>query len=230
MAQKEQLSFKEKILEKIDYFFSTKAIIIWIFIGIIVVGVIAVFVWVEIDKSINEHATIRAEKVQEKYSEWIREKDEQKKDKIEEELLQMVGEIIKEYPNRYAEQRALSIRADVHVRKKEWNRAVEDYLLIIKKFSNTFIAPIYLVNAGICYEEMGDLDNAFAMYSKLVETYDDSFELPYALYSMGRIHEMRKDYSEAEMVYTQLEDEYTLSNWSKIAQNRKIYLKILEQQ
>ena len=97
---------------------------------------------------------------------------------------------------------------------------------IAKSFSNSFYAPVALFNAAVCYEESDDLDSALEALTELVKSYEDSYNLAYALYMMGRISEQQGNYPEAEKFYTQLKDDYSHSNWSKLAQNRMIYLKI----
>jgi predicted negative regulator of RcsB-dependent stress response len=227
---KEKLTFKERIVEAIDAFFNQRIPFFWIFLCIIVAVIIGIFAWNEIDKNIKQKSTSLVEKAQDKYSEWVSEKDTDDKAALEDELLADLSSIIKKYPNQYATFRALFIRARMFSEKEKWEEAAKNYSDIAESFSGTFYAPVALFNAAVCYEEMNKLDSALLSLTKLVTTYKDSYDVAYALYMMGRISEQRGKYSEAEQYYTQLKNEYSSSNWSKLAQNRIIYLKIQGEQ
>jgi tetratricopeptide (TPR) repeat protein len=81
------------------------------------------------------------------------------------------------------------------------------------------------VNAAAMYEEMNDFDAAIKTYQDVLAKYKSSYEVPYVIYCLGRVNEQKKNYPEAAKYYTQLEDEHSSSNWTLMAQNRKIYLK-----
>lgn len=223
---KEKLTLKERIVEGIDNFFRKRLIFLWIFLSIIVLVIIGIFIWNEVDKNIKQNSAQLSEEAQEKYIDWISETDEDKKTAIEEELFADLGKIIKEYPHQYATQKALSTRAKIYSEKKDWEKAARDFRDIAESFPKSFYAPVAMFNAAVCYEEVEDLDAALFMLSELVKTYEDSYDVAYALYMMGRISEKKGKYTEAEQFYTQLKDDYAFSNWSKLAQNRIIYLKI----
>ncbi|MBN2443415.1 MAG: tetratricopeptide repeat protein [Spirochaetales bacterium] len=228
---KEKLTLKEKIVEGIDNFFRRRLIFLWIFLCVVILCIIGIFIWNEIDRNIKQTSAQLSEEAQDTYTDWISESDENKKTRIEEELLENLAQIIKQYPNQYATQRALSIRASLYAEKSEWENAARDYRDLAESFPKSFYSPISYINAAVCYEELNDLDSALAMLKKVVESYKNSYDVPYALYMMGRLSEKRGKNSEAEEYYTQItKDEYSYSNWSKLAQNRIIYLKIEGQQ
>ena len=226
---KEKLTLKQRLLESIDSFFRRRIVYFWILLSVIALVIIGVFVWSAIDKNIRQESTSLVEAAEEKYSDWLIESDENIKTANEENLLDDLAEIIKNYPRQFAAQKALSLRANLYFEKGEWEKAAKDYKDISQSFPKSYYAPIALFNAGISYEESGDLDSAIDAFAKIVATYKDSYDAPYALYMMGRISEKRGKYKEAEQHYSQLKDQYQNSNWSKLAQNRIIYLQIQEQ-
>lgn len=223
---KEKLTLKQRIVESIDNFFSRRFIFFWIILCVVIVVIIGIFIWNEVSKDITQKSSFLVEKAQEKYGEWMFESDENKKTTIEEELLEDLSRIIKDYPNEYATQKALAIRASLFYEKGELEKAAIDYTDIAESFPKSFYAPVALFNAAVCYEESNEPGSALEILSKLVTSHKDSYNAPYALYTMGRISEQRGQYSEAEQYYVQLKDEYSYSNWAKLAQNRIIYLKI----
>jgi TolA-binding protein len=226
---KEKVSFKDSVLLLIDNFFRKRAMLIWIALGIVLVFVIVIFVWVEIEKSTSERSTKQIENAEKIFSEWILENDEDKKTRKEEELLQRLSSIIKEYPNRYATQKALFLRAHFFSEKKDWDKAARDYLDCAGSFPKAYYVADCLYNAGVCFENKGDVDTALQTYTDCVKKYPESHIIPRVLFSMGRIYESKGMYKEADELYTKLETDHSLSNWSKLAQNRKIYLNTMGQ-
>jgi TolA-binding protein len=225
---KEQLTLKQRIVEAIDNFFTQRFTLFWIFVGVIVAVIIGIFIWNEIDKNMKQESVYRVEKAGETYNEWLSETDADDKTELEEELLAELSRTIEKYPNRYAAQRALTIRAGLYSEKEEWENAAKDYTEIADSFPKSFYAPVALFNAAVCYQENKDYDSALLSLTKIVTRFQDSYNVPYALYMMGSISEQRGKNTEAEQFYTQLKNEYTSSSWSKLAQNRLIYLKIQE--
>ncbi|MBN1696097.1 MAG: tetratricopeptide repeat protein [Spirochaetales bacterium] len=225
---KEKISFKDRILDIIDNFFRKRGMLIWIILGIVLVVIIGIFIWVEIEKSIRETSTIEIEKAEKLFSDWRYENDENKKEKFEENFMESISDIIKKYPDRYAAQRGLFIRAQFYSQKEEWDKAARDYLDCAESFPKAYYAADCLYNAGVCYENRGEPEEALKIYADCEEKYPESHIVGRALFSMGRIYEVSGKYREAEDIYTKLENDHSLSNWSSLAQNRKIYLKTID--
>jgi tetratricopeptide (TPR) repeat protein len=227
MLDKNNLTLKQKLIHAIDSFFKSKTILIWMFLGLVLVAFIGFSIWTEIDKKINNEATTLAEEAQSDFSSWSYENDQKKKTVLEEQLLEKIDKIIKNYSGRYAALRGSLLRAKLYFIKKDWEKSARYYLEISKTFPKSFIAPTSMVNAAVAFEEMNDLDKAIKTYTDLVAGYKNSYEVPYAIFSLGRIYEQKKSYSDATKYYTELEDKHGTSNWTLIAQNRKILLKAM---
>jgi tetratricopeptide (TPR) repeat protein len=225
MLEKKKETLKEKIIGFLDKFFRSKTMIIWIILGVVLVGFIVFTAWSEIDKKINQEGTALAEAASDQYRDWLYEKDEKKKTVQEEELLAKIEKVLKDYPGRYASLRASILRAQYYNAKKDWEKSARYYLEITKTFPSNFIAPECMINAAAAYEEMNDPDKAIKTYTDLLAQYKNSYETAYVIYSLGRVNEQKKNYAEATKYYTELEDKHSASNWTLIAQNRKIYLK-----
>jgi hypothetical protein len=50
--------------------------------------------------------------------------------------------------------------------------------------------------------------------------------VPHAMFAMGRLYESSEDFQSAFQVYDRLEDEFPLSNWTKMGRNRIIALRV----
>jgi TolA-binding protein len=224
--EKGNVTLKQRIVESIDNFFKARLIIVWIILIVLGFGVGGFFIWNEITKNVKQQSTILVEEAQEKYDKWLYTSDSDEKIKLEEELLADLSNVIKKYPDQFATQRALSIRGRMFSEKKEWEKAARDFRDIAKSFPRSYYAPTALFNAAVCYEELNDIETALEMLAELVKSYKNSYDVAYALFMMGRMNEQRGRYSEAKQFYTELKEQYSSSNWSKLAQNRIIYLKV----
>ena len=80
--------------------------------------------------------------------------------------------------------------------------------------------------AGACYEELGDAKKAREAYERVKSRYRDSYLAAQAMFSSGRLLETDGEFTGALAAYNQLEEEHPDSNWTKLARNRIIDLKI----
>ena len=83
-----------------------------------------------------------------------------------------------------------------------------------------------LFNAAVAFEELDEPDKALANYKMITDIYSDNYLLPHAFFSLGRLYEQKKEYDLALSIYNRLEDDYSASNWTKIARNRIIALNV----
>ncbi|MBN1187609.1 MAG: tetratricopeptide repeat protein [Bacteroidales bacterium] len=67
---------------------------------------------------------------------------------------------------------------DAYVELDELEEGLSYYLKAIDKNDNDFTAPLYMMKAGLVYEELGEYDEALKLYEKL--------ELEYPFTSQGR--------------------------------------------
>ncbi|NOY09730.1 MAG: tetratricopeptide repeat protein [Spirochaetes bacterium] len=216
----------ERFVDKLERFVHRRQIIIWAVLIIMIGAVVTYFIWSERNKRLTESSTILAEEGQDLYFQWLSEKDEKKKGELEDRLLEKLKIIIRGYPHQYGGQRALFIRGNFYFNKQNWEKAAGDYIDLSKSFPGSYLAEISLYNAGASYEELGKKDEALKYYGELIKKYKDSPLYPRTLFSMGRIYEVKSDYTDAVKYYNKLEDDKPSSNWTKLARNRMIYLKI----
>ncbi|HUX52091.1 MAG TPA: tetratricopeptide repeat protein [Spirochaetia bacterium] len=196
-------------------------------------GIAAVFVLIvgfvvvsEIRSYREQKSVTLVENAQQQYTDWQTAPAAKKKD-LETKLLANLDNIIKKYPSLYSAQRALFIRGNLYYDKKEWKLAAESYVQLAHKFSQSYLAPISLLDAGAAYEEAGDNSAAATQYSLIAEKYGSHTpEKPLALFSLGRLAEEKKDYSAAKTQYDKLVNDFPGSGWTNLARDRIIYLQV----
>ena len=67
-------------------------------------------------------------------------------------------------------------RGYVWYRKKDYDKAIEDYLEAVKRSNNDYTAPLYSKKAALAYEMKGDYTNALALYQNIKTQYYASTE------------------------------------------------------
>ena len=119
--------------------------------------------------------------------------------------------------------RANMIAADIYFQKKAYADAVQFYQAAFSASKNAYTAPLNSFNAGVCYEELGDLASAADSYAKAADA-DDFLLCSHALFSLGRVKETAGDVSAATEAYTKLTEKYPATTWADLAQSRLIRL------
>jgi TolA-binding protein len=189
-------------------------------------GLIGYFVYNEVQAAAREKSAVWAEKTQDLEQQWSAEADATKKQALEKEINDLLDRILSRYPRQYAAQRALLLRAEMAYGSKDWSKAAENYQALAGRFPRSYLAPLGLLYAGVSYEELGDAKKALASYQRIAQRYRDSYLLPHVLFSIGRLLETDGDNAGALKAYNQLEDDHPDSNWTKLARNRILQLKI----
>ncbi len=226
MQQPQEPKPMTKFLTSLSQFLTRSRVILLVLVVAIAAFFIGYFVWTGVNRRANERSTLMAEQAQSMYDDWKAQEEGDKKTEAGNALQEKLGQIIRQYPHRYATQRALFIRAHFGADKKDWKSAAESFQDLARSFPESYLAAISLFDAGIAYEEMGQNDPALEAYKQLAEKYPKSFLVPHALFSEGRLFEAKGDFTQAAAAYNRLSDEYPASNWTKAGRNRIIELQI----
>ena len=226
MQQPQEPKPLTKFLNSFSQFLSRSRLVLLAIVVALAAFFVGYFVWTGVNRRVNERSTLLAEQAQVKYEEWQSMEEGGPKDEAEAALLESLGAIIRQYPQRYATQRALFLRAHLHAGKENWQGAAEDFRDLARSFPQSYLAPIGLFNAAIADEEQGKADEALGSYKQLTELYPKSYLVPHALFSMGRLYEEKQDFTQAAATYNKLADDYPASNWTKAGRNRIIELQV----
>ena len=79
-------------------------------------------------------------------------------------------------------------------------------------------------NSAVCYEELGNKDEAAANY-KLAADNNDFVMRTHAMFSYGRLLEEKGDFTTAAAAYKELKDNFSDDTWAHLAESRLIALK-----
>ena len=216
---------KERFQDRLSSFISSKRTVLLVFLCLIVGGLLVMTVFSEIDTQINEEATLLIEKSQSSYKKWLVEEDLNKKNILENEIIESLDHIISVYSDKYAAQRSLYTKGLIYFNNKNWQAAYENFILIKDNFSQSYLTALALYFEGVCQEELNDPILAIEAYLSIYENYKTMPLLPGIIFSIGRLYDETEDYLKAEEYYNILKADYKNSTWTNYAINRIINLK-----
>lgn len=96
--------------------------------------------------------------------------------------------------NSYPGAKAALLKADLAFAEGDYQAAADGYIAVSEAQSKTYLAPLCIMNAAACYENLGDNDTAIGLYNQVIDTYGDSNAFaPKAMFAIGRIYDAMGD-------------------------------------
>lgn len=226
MVKASETSAKKRFLNKLSAFLLKYRIALISSLIVLVVVIIGYFIWSENQVKQRENAVILAEEVQELFGRWQIEADTQAKTTIESQLLDAIALVLDKYPKQYGALRSQYLRAGVYFEKEQWQQALDDFLQVAKERAEGYLVPLSLFNAAVCSEELGQPEEALELYQEIADNHQGSHLVPHALFSIGRLYEQLDNPAAALTAYNRMDEEFPLSNWTKVGRNRIIGLEL----
>ncbi len=219
MAHVEKIGFAERI----SHFVEKYRTIVIVFSLLIVAVVTFLFVNDLNTQNLNMQTSVAIEKIEQTYSEWEI-AEEGVKATSEAGLIVVLDEAAQK--DGALKQFALYYKARYSFQKKLFNEAYDLFLQSASVLEASFLSPSAVYLAAVSAENANEIEKAKALYNQISsgDSEKNTF-VPRALFSMGRILESEKKYKEAESFYQQVVDKFNVSNWTKLAKNRIIFLK-----
>jgi tetratricopeptide (TPR) repeat protein len=236
-VQTTEQAAKESFIDKLVNFIQRRRKILLISGIILIIVLVGLVVALEIRKYRLEKSAVMVESIEQQYEEWLTVKTEAEKenaessaaaeaDSLETEMVQQAETLIADYNGTYAAQKAADILAGIAFRKHDWEKAAELWAALAGKYTNSYLAPIALLNAAASWEEAGKPDKSVEALRTVLAQYSATFPyIPRVLFSMGRFAEKNETFEDAKTHYNRLIDEYPGSSWTKLARDRIIFLR-----
>ncbi|MDX9801033.1 MAG: tetratricopeptide repeat protein [Spirochaetia bacterium] len=227
MQHQEKTTFKQKLLKFFSDFLSGNWKMIIIFISAIFLFAIGATVYNEVRSSISDKATMLVEEIEENYfaASGNDTSDADESEKIN-KVIESLDEVIDKYGSFYAAQKAMFMKGDILFQDKQYDKALDIFLAFSVKYKKSYLAPIALNNAAVCYEDTDQNDKAVELYKKIETDYVNDYpDIAHVVFSLGRLHEKTGDYSASSDYYNLITSKYTNSDWTNFARDRIIYLK-----
>lgn len=209
-------------------FLSSYRVVLLTVLGVIIVGILGSFLYLEIADRRATAAANLAEELQTSYQEWV-DLEGEEQESVREEIESTATEILDRYGNTFAAQRSYFVLANVAYESEEYEEASTQFRTLAEEFPRSYLAPVSLFNAAVAQEQLGNPEEARSDYQQLIEEYtDSSAQAPRALFALGRLSENNQAYEEAASYYNRILDEYGDSSWTTLARNRIIFLQAEE--
>ncbi len=197
---------------------------IMITVGVIVVAVVALIIVLSVQNTRTEQSLAAVDELREDFDDWLESDAEADAYDL---LAEDAASIIDSYPGTYAAARARLIDAKALVELERFEEAAAIFLEVAEQASDTYLAPVSLMDAAIALEHAGDSDRALEIHRRLADEYgEDTAEVPRALFSIGRLNEQADRVADAADAYRRLIDDYPASSWTNLARNRIITLTV----
>ena len=192
--------------------------------GVVVASLAVWLIWAERERSVEESSALRAEQLQDRFEAWNGAPEGTRKTNLGNDLVAEAELLLKQFPSRYAAQRALYVRAEYRFATEQWQDAAGDWQELAERWPDSYLAPLSIFNAAVAMEEAGDAEAAHEHLERLVADWEDNLLVPRALFSIGRIAEQRADYEAAREAYARVTDDHGGSSWATAVRNRLIAL------
>jgi tetratricopeptide (TPR) repeat protein len=136
-----------------------------------------------------------------------------------EESLQIFTELINDYPRTTAGGIALLYRGRSAMLKEDYDQAVDDFTLFLKRPSKPFLRVIALNALGSSYSAKGEYQHAIDNFQEVIDS-GDAWLKPYVLLHMGLCWEKLGDTKKAADAYQASLDLSPPPPWGTLAKLR----------
>ena len=226
MANKNEIT-SGKLESKFNAFLGANKKILIIVAVAIVVAVLGLWIGLSVADNKADAAQLAIDNLQATYSEWNFLEDKttaealSKKESLVGDLSAIASKSGKSYPIL----KASYLLGLVKYEEGAYAEALDHFVAVAEKGRGTYLGSLGLYNAGVASEQLGNPDKAMEFYQSLYDTYGaDAAEAPKALFSIARLHEAKNNIDLAKAVLQQLADEFTASEYAKLAKSRLVVL------
>ncbi len=193
-----------------------------VILAVVVVGVIAYFVYAQAAAGARERAAMLLEQADDQFSQWRGEQDAQKKDKLEADLRRNLETLRKS--GGYSGQRGLYILGQVEAEKGNKQAAFDAYNALAASEDRSYLGMEGLINSAVFAEDLGQTDKALELYRRIIDRHPNTPHAAHAYFAVGRLLEAKGDFKQAAATYAEMRSKYPSSSWTNLAVGRIIAL------
>jgi TolA-binding protein len=193
-----------------------------VLLAVVVVGVVAYFVYAQAASAARERAAVLWEKADDELSQWRGEQDAQKKEKLEADLRRSI-EVLRKGGG-YGAQRGLYLLGQLEGEKANKQAAFDAYDALAAYEDRSYLGMEGLINAAVYAEDLGQTDKAIELYRRIVDKHPNTPHAAHSYFAVGRLLESKGDYKQAAATYTEMRSKYPSSSWTSLAVDRIIAL------
>ncbi|NNM55332.1 MAG: tetratricopeptide repeat protein [Spirochaetales bacterium] len=190
-------------------------------IVVVVVVLAALAGWSIYAQGVKKDFGAKIEKLDSDYSQWKSEADTTKKAQLEKNLLSELKALEAKAPNSYALLKAYFIQGEYQTDQKQWDTAAVSFEKVFTLDKTSYLAPVALVNAAVCYENANEQAMALQEYTTFISQYNKNALLaPQVYFSQGALLEAMGKTADAIKSYQQNVENFPDSDWTKLSRDR----------
>lgn len=208
-----ELSAEEKLQNRISGFFERNAKTLLICAAVLVVLVAIVVTVTAVSSANREKAMVRIQSLEETVvGAYAGMEDAAKADVISSLEAEEKGKS-------YVSFKASYLKGLAYFQDEKYQASYDAFMACVSKKSDSYLAPIALVNAAAAQEALGNTTEALDLYNRVTSDYKESGMGAKALFNTGRIYFQQGNTALALSVFNQLIDKYPSSEYSALAKN-----------
>ena len=190
-----------------------------IFSILLLITVVSVVVFFEVQRNRINRATTLIEELEESYIDFLTSEDG-----LTEPVTILVDRVVNQFPNTYFHQRALLISGLLKENQELFFEAAERFFSISQVQLDSHLVEIGLVRAYQNFEAAGDLESAIGALQELLNLRPQGIQVPRSLFNIARLYESQANTERALEFYQRLAIEFPASSWTNLAQARILFL------
>ena len=206
-----ELSAEEKLQNRISGFFERNAKTLLICAAALVVLVAIVVTVTAVSSANREKAMVRIQGLEETViGAYAGMEDAAKADVISSLEAEEKGKSFVSFKASY-------LKGLAYFQDQKYQASYDAFMACVSKKSDSYLAPVALVNAAAAQEALGNTTEALDLYNRVTTDYKESGMGAKALFNSGRIYFQQGNTALALSVFNQLIDRYPSSEYSALA-------------
>ncbi len=212
LSTEKTLSTEDKMIGSVSTFFEKNKVLLIVIAAVIVVGILAAIIAVNVVNNAKDKAQIQVAKLEQQYAEVLA-SEEQDWTALTADLQAMVK------GGSYASVKSQYILGLVYYQQQNYGDAADAFMKAYELNKSIYLAPLSLANAAACAEEGGDSAKALELYNQIYNDYPESGTAAKALFNVARMYYQQGNTQLAQATFAQVADYYPNSEYGKLASN-----------
>lgn len=210
--QEEKQTAEEKLIGSVSGFFQKNKILVIVIIAVLVVGIIAAIVALNISANAKDKAQLHIAELENRYAEILGSEEPDWTDLVADLKANIKGAT-------YPSVKAAYILGLVYYQQDDYANAQSAFEQVYSLNKDIYLAAEALANAAACADAQGNTSMALELYNQIYSDYPESGTAPKALFNVARIYYQMDNIQLAQATFAQVADYYPNSEYGMLAQN-----------
>ena len=211
-VQEEKQTAEEKLIGSVSNFFQKNKILVIIIIAVLVVGIIAAIVVLNVSANAKEKAQLKVAELENRYAEVLGEEEPDWTALVADLKANIKG-------GSYPSVKSAYLLGLAYYHQNDYANAQSAFEQVYSLNKDIFLASEALCNAAACAEAQGNTSRALELYNQIYSDYPESGVAPKALFNVARIYYQMENIQLAQATFAQVADYYPESEYGKLAKN-----------